>query len=157
MVYRGLTRGREKCLRHPGRLDMRQMVPAMPGIELQGFRQGDVALIFGVVVVALPILCFQTQPKLVPSVVQAVQNVQTGPHVEVRRIRRKGPSPLVIGLDRWILFGQSQLTPNKAIHMAIGQVVYDLRSGPALRTVRGLQLLIGNGIHRLLQLLRKVR
>ena len=135
---------------------MRQMVAAVPRVKLQRFGEGDVALVFGVVVVARPIVGTQTQPKLVPPVVKTVKDVQRCPHVEVGGIRCSGPSTLIVGLDDGILFGQSQFAAHKAVHVAVREVVDDLRSGPTVRAVGRLQVLIGHGIYGVLELLRQV-
>jgi len=131
-------------------------VAAVPRVKLQRFGEGDVALVFGMVVVARPIVGTQTQPKLVPSVVQPVKDVQRGPHIEVGGIRCSGPSTLIVGLDDGILFGQCQFAAHKAVQVAVREVVDDLRSGPTVRTVRRLQVLIGHGIYGVLELLRQI-
>ena len=98
---------------------MRQVVAAMPCVKLQSFSEGDVALIFGVVIIACPIVGSQTQPKLVPAVVQTMKDVQGGSYVEISGIGGRRPGAFIIRLDNGIELSQRQFAANKAIHVTV--------------------------------------
>src|SRR5262245_13907542 len=53
------------------------------------------------------------------------------------------PSVLVVRLDRGLGFSQAQLEPDIRIEMAVGQMVHDLKDGPAPGAIRFVQWLGG--------------
>ena len=55
-------------------------------------------------------------------------------------VGKLGPRVLVVRLDRRPVFGQRQLHPDEAVHVAVGDVVHDLPDGPAARAVRRVEL-----------------
>jgi len=59
------------------------------------------------------------------------------------RVRQLGPLRLVVRFDRRRIFRERQFEPNERVHVAVGYVMHDLSDGPAVGTIRRVELRVG--------------
>ena len=121
---------------------MRDVMPAMPGVERQIFLQGHRAQ-FRMAKSSLPILWLERAQQPSPAIMKRIQQRQGDLHRSGLRVGQLRPTILGVGLDGRVVFGEGEFEAHVGVYMAVRDMVHDLAHGPAVGAVGGVQLGVG--------------
>src|SRR5438128_1614543 len=98
--------------------------------------------VFGVGEGPRPLVGGKRSKEGYPSLVECIEQIQRQVHRSRFCVLKVSPGALVIWFDRRLPLRKRETISNVAVDMAIGDVMQQLPDGPAIRTIRRIELLI---------------
>src|SRR5580692_12423273 len=109
---------------------MSHVVTPVPTVERGILFQSDRPQL-GMAEAALPFRSGKRSQQRHPAGVQRFQQIERRLHGHAAGVREFSPAALLIRLDHWFVFGESETKAYVAVHMTVGDMMSHLANGPA--------------------------